>query len=588
MLGIKYMCLCADCVQDQIPVSPVNIFPNPRSTTANSSAVARYPLASSHSAESSESSSDGARNVALLYLFGSGGGQAFGWHWMNFGNKFKIKPWLAWLAANISINVWKAQHHLILEEDGENEAQTDPNGGQDSFWLQALCPLVTYLMDVAGVPDHLLWRGIFAVGSAGVWLERAEGIAVLAVRHTEMVMRISWFPNRIHSRSWPKCVEILRLNFQHDPAVVIYCFTPLFCDFCGWFMTRSFERTLAASASMLNSCKALPWRWLVCCCALWSPRIAKSSLASRVERVDLKNTTKSSKSSTNFAQRLPQPWYCRFKESREKSSNQSTRTLLPYWRWLGFGGFLGLGVLVNLKEIRLLEHGTIPCSRQFKVDWSEKLMSCLPGTEFIILRIVRDLFSLPEIHAAYSTVKIDIFQRLNHSLLLAVDALAWDVLWLPTENINKKSNTYNIFVVHILYRDKRRFRKHQFKYLCFDLIWQIPFSFSFNARFLRMLALPTVSGLCWARLACGSCTTSLSMAWSRMMLPSSIRASWCQAANPCSHAWTPWTHETEARMEITGTVLWQCFAPRSRFRLTIFFKAGTAWKTRFQRNACNL
>lgn len=62
-----------------------------------------YPLASSHSAESSESS-DGARNVALLYLFGSGGGQA-------------------------------------------------------------LCPLVTYLMDVAGVPDDLLWRFIFAIGS---------------------------------------------------------------------------------------------------------------------------------------------------------------------------------------------------------------------------------------------------------------------------------------------------------------------------------------------------------------------------------------------------------------------------------------
>ena len=35
-----------------------------------------YPLASSHSAESSENSGDGARNVALLYLFGSGGGQA--------------------------------------------------------------------------------------------------------------------------------------------------------------------------------------------------------------------------------------------------------------------------------------------------------------------------------------------------------------------------------------------------------------------------------------------------------------------------------------------------------------------------------
>ena len=35
-----------------------------------------YPLASAHSAESSENSGDGARNVALLYLFGSGGGQA--------------------------------------------------------------------------------------------------------------------------------------------------------------------------------------------------------------------------------------------------------------------------------------------------------------------------------------------------------------------------------------------------------------------------------------------------------------------------------------------------------------------------------
>ena len=63
-----------------------------------------YPLASSHSAESSEDSGDGARNVALLYLFGSGGGQA-------------------------------------------------------------LCPLVTYLMDVSGMPGHLLWRWIFAVGS---------------------------------------------------------------------------------------------------------------------------------------------------------------------------------------------------------------------------------------------------------------------------------------------------------------------------------------------------------------------------------------------------------------------------------------
>ncbi|CAK0902791.1 unnamed protein product [Prorocentrum cordatum] len=35
-----------------------------------------YPLASTHSAESSKDSNNGARNVALLYLFGSGGGPA--------------------------------------------------------------------------------------------------------------------------------------------------------------------------------------------------------------------------------------------------------------------------------------------------------------------------------------------------------------------------------------------------------------------------------------------------------------------------------------------------------------------------------
>jgi PHS family inorganic phosphate transporter-like MFS transporter len=63
-----------------------------------------YPLASSHSAESSKNTSDGAKNIALLYLFGSGGGQA-------------------------------------------------------------LCPLVTYFMDVAGVPGETLWRWIFGVGA---------------------------------------------------------------------------------------------------------------------------------------------------------------------------------------------------------------------------------------------------------------------------------------------------------------------------------------------------------------------------------------------------------------------------------------
>ena len=72
-----------------------------------------YPLASAHSAESSEKTSDGARNVALLYLFGSGFGQA-------------------------------------------------------------LCPLVTYVMDVSGVPHELLWRWIFGIGV----LLSASGLAL--------------------------------------------------------------------------------------------------------------------------------------------------------------------------------------------------------------------------------------------------------------------------------------------------------------------------------------------------------------------------------------------------------------------------
>jgi len=63
-----------------------------------------YPLASSHSAESASSSDDGARNVALLYLFGSGLGPV-------------------------------------------------------------LCDLVTYLLDCSGMQPQYIWRGIFAVGS---------------------------------------------------------------------------------------------------------------------------------------------------------------------------------------------------------------------------------------------------------------------------------------------------------------------------------------------------------------------------------------------------------------------------------------
>merc|ERR1719215_84974 len=63
-----------------------------------------YPLASAHSAESSKDSNNGARNVALLYLFGSGGGPV-------------------------------------------------------------LCDFVTYSLDLAGVPGWILWRVIFAVGS---------------------------------------------------------------------------------------------------------------------------------------------------------------------------------------------------------------------------------------------------------------------------------------------------------------------------------------------------------------------------------------------------------------------------------------
>jgi len=63
-----------------------------------------YPLASTHSCESAKSADDGARNVALLYLFGSGGGPV-------------------------------------------------------------LCDLVAYFLAISGLPSPLVWRGIFAVGT---------------------------------------------------------------------------------------------------------------------------------------------------------------------------------------------------------------------------------------------------------------------------------------------------------------------------------------------------------------------------------------------------------------------------------------
>jgi len=62
-----------------------------------------YPLASAHSAESAEAG-NGARNVAVMYLFGSGGGPV-------------------------------------------------------------VCDMVTYFLDISGLPPWLIWRGVFAVGS---------------------------------------------------------------------------------------------------------------------------------------------------------------------------------------------------------------------------------------------------------------------------------------------------------------------------------------------------------------------------------------------------------------------------------------
>merc|ERR1712190_76949 len=62
-----------------------------------------YPLASSHSAESSDSGK-GARNIALLYLFGSGGGSA-------------------------------------------------------------LVVLITYLLDLSGMQPQYIWRVLFGIGA---------------------------------------------------------------------------------------------------------------------------------------------------------------------------------------------------------------------------------------------------------------------------------------------------------------------------------------------------------------------------------------------------------------------------------------
>ena len=98
-----------------------------------------YPLASSHSAESSDKTSDGARNVALLYLFGSGFGQA-------------------------------------------------------------LCPFVTYLMDVGGVPHELLWRWIFGVGV----ILSALGLALryFAIQDSQKFVESKQAEQKHHASTW--------------------------------------------------------------------------------------------------------------------------------------------------------------------------------------------------------------------------------------------------------------------------------------------------------------------------------------------------------------------------------------------------
>lgn len=64
-----------------------------------------YPLASSHSAETAVDSGNGARNVAILYLFGNGAGPS-------------------------------------------------------------MCALVAYFLDICGFSNEVIWRGVFAVGTA--------------------------------------------------------------------------------------------------------------------------------------------------------------------------------------------------------------------------------------------------------------------------------------------------------------------------------------------------------------------------------------------------------------------------------------
>ena len=61
-------------------------------------------------------------------------------------------------------------------------------GGPTHAVRQALCPLVTFIMDVAGVPDEMLWRSIFAVGARGANVDTPTNM----VFHLRFHGLISW------------------------------------------------------------------------------------------------------------------------------------------------------------------------------------------------------------------------------------------------------------------------------------------------------------------------------------------------------------------------------------------------------------
>jgi len=172
-----------------------------------------YPLAASHSAESAKDSSDGGRNVGLLYLFGSGFGQA-------------------------------------------------------------LCPLVVYILLSLELSDGAVWRGTFLVGAvfAGIGLvlrvlttEDSERFVKAAQSReasrssTLEVLRAYAMPLFGTAFSW-FLYDVIEYGLKQNDAAIFTATTGDYKDsVLTVFCTRLLVLPALLAAAYLPKCVAMKW-----------------------------------------------------------------------------------------------------------------------------------------------------------------------------------------------------------------------------------------------------------------------------------------------------------------------------------------